>query len=87
MGYCLYTIVFFLLRYNVLICPLYPIGYIIVHIVIIIPLRVYSDKSLDDLLHGNRGMDLFQTLKVNDSERPFRVRGMELIYYLYFLSL
>jgi len=32
-------------------------------------------------------MDLFQTLKVNDSERPFRVRGMELIYYLYFLSI
>ena len=23
----------------------------------------------------------------NDSERPFRVRGMELIYYLYFLSI
>jgi len=45
----------------------------------------YEYKSLDDLLQGNRGMDLFQTLKVNDSERPFRVRGMELIYYLYFL--
>ena len=35
----------------------------------------YEYKSLDDLLQGNRGMDLFQTLKVNDSERPFRVRG------------